>query len=329
MEMDLPAPYVARPYRGPADHPAIASILTEYRQNAGLAERPTTEQIDVRYANLTNCDPATDIAMIETIDDGPVGYVRTSWEELDGDSRDYLLLSPMRPTHLAEPLFRAIVGAQEAHMRPMADGTVHARFRAYAPHPGPGRAAADESAWLESLGYQAIRFAAVLVRPDLENIADQRLPDGVEIRAVTPDMLRSIFDAHWEAFRGSWDFHEATDADFQQFVDDPLRDESMWKIAWAGDTVVGQVKSFVNAEENAEMGYLRGYTENISTHAEWRNRGIAGALLASSLRELKDRGMTEAALGADTENPGGAFQLYTKMGFQLRSYEAAYAKPIT
>ena len=39
--------------------------------------------------------------------------------------------------------------------------------------------------------------------------------------------------------------------------------------------------------------------------------------------------MTEAALGADTENPGGAFQLYTKMGFELRSYEAAYAKPIT
>jgi hypothetical protein len=29
--------------------------------------------------------------------------------------------------------------------------------------------------------------------------------------------------------------------------------------------------------------------------------------------------MTEAALGADTDNPGGAFQLYTKMGFQLRS----------
>lgn len=77
------------------------------------------------------------------------------------------------------------------------------------------------------------------------------------------------------------------------------------------------------------MGYLRGYTEYISTHAAWRNRGIAGSLLASSLRELKVRGMTDAALGADTENPGGAFQLYTKLGFELRSYEAAYAKPLT
>ena len=169
----------------------------------------------------------------------------------------------------------------------------------------------------------------MLVRPDLEDIADLALPDGVEVRPVTPDMLRPIFDAHWEAFRGSWDFRESTEEDFQQFVDDPIRDESMWKIAWAGDTVVGQVKSFINVEENTEMGYLRGYTENISTHSEWRNRGIAGSLLAASLRELKSRGMTEAALGADTENPGGAFQLYTKMGFELRAYEAAYAKPLT
>ena len=77
------------------------------------------------------------------------------------------------------------------------------------------------------------------------------------------------------------------------------------------------------------MGYLRGYTEYISTHAEWRNKGIAGSLLASSLRELKARGMQDAALGVDTQNPGGAFQLYTKLGFELRAYLAVYAKPLT
>ena len=142
-------------------------------------------------------------------------------------------------------------------------------------------------------------------------------------------MLRPIWAAHHEAFRGDWDFVEAAEEDFRQFLDDPLRDESLWKIAWAGDMVVGQVKSFINPKENAEMGYLRGYTEYISTHLDWRNKGIAGSLLASSLRELKARGMTEAELGADTENPGGAFQLYTKLGFALRAYEAAYAKPMT
>ena len=329
MKMVLPPPYVSRPYRGPADHPAMASILNEYRQYAGSPEMVTAEQIDVTYANLTNCDPATDIEVIEVAEGEPIGYIRVSWDELEDGSRDYVLFAPMRPSHLAEVLFRAMVVAQEAHMRPMADGSPNARFRAYAPHPGPGLAATQEAAWLESLAYRALRFAASLVRSDLENIPDLAVPDGVEIRPVTPEMLRPIFDAHWEAFRGDWDFREATEQDAQAFLDDPLRDESLWKIAWVGDTVVGQVKSFINAEENATMGYLRGYTEYISTHVEWRNRGIAGSLLASSLRELKARGMTEAALGADTENPGGAFQLYTKLGFELRSYEAAYAKPLT
>ncbi len=329
MEMPLPAPYVARPYRGPADHAIMAKILAEYNQHAGLSEIPTADQFDVSYANLTNCDPATDIVVVETTGGEPAAYARVSWELLEEGSSDYILFGPTRPDHLAEPLFLAMVAAQETHLRPMADGVAHARFRAYAPHPGPGLAPTHESAWLESVGYRAIRFEASLVRPDLDDIPDRPLPEGVEIRPVTPETIRSIWEAHSEAFRGEWDFHVETEQDYRQFYDDPLRDESLWKIAWVGDTVVGQVKSFINAEENAEMGYLRGYTEYISTHAQWRNRGIAGALLAMSLGELKERGMTEAALGVDTGNPGGAFQLYTSLGFELRSYEAVYAKALS
>jgi ribosomal protein S18 acetylase RimI-like enzyme len=47
-----------------------------------------------------------------------------------------------------------------------------------------------------------------------------------------------------------------------------------------------------------------------------------------SLGELRDRGYEQAALGVDTQNPGGAFQLYTKLGFQLERYDAIYAKPV-
>jgi ribosomal protein S18 acetylase RimI-like enzyme len=166
------------------------------------------------------------------------------------------------------------------------------------------------------------------VRPDLDDIPDRSLPDGVEVRPVTEEQIGPILAAHMEAFRGEWDFREPTEADFTQIMEFPHRDETLWKIAWVGDTVVGQVKSYINRDENSQRGYHRGYTEFISTHRDWRNRGIAGALLAMSLHELKKRGMTEAALGVDTNNPGGAFQLYTGLGFVLRSYEAVYTKPI-
>ena len=212
-------------------------------------------------------------------------------------------------------------------MRPWTEGDA-GRFVAYATHPGPNLAATGEAAWLESAGYTPIRFGAYLVRPDLDHIPERTLPEGVEVRPVTEDQLRTIWEANWEDFRGSYDFREATEEDFNQFRDNPLRDETLWKIAWSGDTVVGQVKSFVNDEENTRRGYKRGWTEEISTHRDWRNRGIAGALLAMSLQELRDRGYEQAALGVDTQNPGGAFQLYTSLGFELHTFEATYAKPI-
>jgi ribosomal protein S18 acetylase RimI-like enzyme len=149
----------------------------------------------------------------------------------------------------------------------------------------------------------------------------------VEVRLVRAEDIRTILDAHLEAFREEWDFREPTEADIQELLDHPYRDETLWQVAWAGDVVVGQVKPYVNHDENAARGYRRGYTEYISTHRDWRNRGVAGALLARSLEELRRRGMTEAALGVDTNNPGGAFHLYTSLGFELRTYEVVYTKP--
>lgn len=329
MEMELPEPYVARPYRGRVDHPAMAMILGAYRRHGGDPEMPTVEQMDVTYANLVNCDPDFDIAVVETDDGDPVAYARVSWEDLDDGVRNCVVFSPTLPSHLAEPLYAAMVRSQEQHMVPWTDDAGPSRYRAYAPHPGPGQPAQGEAAWLESLGYQAAHFGAFLLRSNLDDIPELALPDGVDVRPVTDDALRTIWEAHGEAFRGQWDFRDETEEEYQAFLDDPLRDVSLWKIAWAGDTVVGQVKSYINDEENAAGGYLRGYTEFISTHADWRNRGIAGALIAMSLRELEARGMTEAALGVDTDNPTGAFQLYTRLGFVLQSYEAVYEKPIS
>ncbi len=326
--MDLPAPYVARPYRGRVDHPTMAMILGAYRRHAGDPELPTVEQMDVTYANLVNCDPNHDVVVVETAGGEPVGYARASWEDLDDGMRNFVAFAPTLPSHLAEPLYTATIGSMERHMLSWTDDGP-SRFRAYASHPGPGEPAAGEAAWLESLGYSAAHFGASLVRPTLDDIPDLALPDGVEARPVTDDALRAIWEAHGEAFRGQWDFREETEEEWQMFLDDPLRDVSLWKVAWAGDTVVGQVKSYINDEENAAAGYLRGYTEYISVHADWRGRGIAAALIAMSLRELKERGMTEAALGVDTDNPTGAFQLYTRLGFVLQSYEAVYEKPIT
>lgn len=327
VELELPPPYVSRPYAGPADHPGMVVALNDHEAHVGIPAMTTLAQFDNTYSNLVNCDPERDIAIIEDEDRAIVGFARTWWEDLEDGMRDCVVFAPIRGGHASPELFLAALAGAELHMRPWSTGHT-ARFATYGIHPGPGCELTGEPAWVESAGYTPIRFGAYLLRSDMDDIPELSLPDGVEVRPVSTDQLRTIFESHWEAFRGSWSFREMTEDDFTRFRDDPLRDETLWKIAWAGDTVVGQVKSFVNEEENAHLECKRGWTEEISTHADWRNRGIAGALLAMSLHELRDRGYEQAALGVDTQNPGGAFQLYTKLGFVLERYEAIYAKPI-
>jgi ribosomal protein S18 acetylase RimI-like enzyme len=325
--LTLAPPYRARPYRGREDHPAMTAVLAANRGLEPGSEIPTVEQLDVRYSNLCDCDPDNDIAIVEHGDD-VVGYCRAFREDLDTGVRDCIVFAPLHPDHLAQPLFTALVTAQEQHMESWFTAVDRARLRAHASHPGPGKPPTGEAEWLEALGYAATEWGATLVRPHLDDIADRPLPAGVEVRPVTAEQIRPILEAHLEAFRGEWNFREPTEADYAEIVDDPLRDETLWKIAWVGDTVVGQVKSYINEAENAARGTRRGYTEYISTHRLWRNRGIAGALLAMSLRELRDRCMTEAALGVDTNNPGGAFHLYTALGFELVAYDVVYTKAV-
>jgi len=321
-----PDRYVTRAYAGPSDHPAMVEVLNAARQDTATPEMATVGELDITYAQLRS-DPADDVALVER-DGSAVAYLRASADDLGDGTRDLIVFTPTLPREIDAELFSAMADALETHMRPWANGAELARYRAYAPHPGPGRPPVDQARWLEDRSYEATEWAAALVRPHLDDVPDRRLPDGVEVRPVEPAQIRRILEVHHEAFRGEWDFSELEEADLVEQLAHPWRDTSLWKVAWAGDTIVGQVKPFVNDDENRVRGVRRGYTEYISTHHDWRGRGIAGALLALSLVELRLRGLTEAALSVDTDNPGGAFALYTGLGFEVRQYEAIYTKPV-
>lgn len=325
--MELPGPLVARPFRGAGDLPAMLPVLAAHRTHIGDPDRPSLEQMRLTYSHLTDCDPDLDIAIVETTDGEVVGYARTGFDDLASGGRDLVVFGPIRPDVLTHDVFAAVVRALEQHLERWIPADRPARYLTWCAHPGPDRPPTGEAAWLEELGYTATEWGATLVRPTLDDIPERNLPDGVEIRPVTEEQVRPILEAHWEAFRGEWDFREPTESDFVEMIEDPRRDITLWKVAWAGDQIVGQVKPFIDREDNAERGIRRGYTEHISTHRDWRNRGIAGTLLAMSLRELRDRGMTDAALSVDTNNPGGAFQLYTSLGFELQRYEVVYTRP--
>ena len=317
----------ARSYRGSVDHAAMAELLNRWFRAQGIEEVASVAEIGHNYSHLENCDPATDMVMVEDADSRLVGYTRTDWWQVVDGPRKYAVFAKVDPDWSETKLPLALLEASQQRSREVAathDVSCRQVLEGWAEDD-------SERVFVEAylaLGFEPVTHGAVMVRPHLDEIPPTVLPEGVEIRPVAENHLRQIWEADKQAFRDHWGYSEPTEEDWQRFLDFPHRDESLWKVAWAGDTVVGQVRSFINPEENDELGQKRGWTEFISTHRDWRKKGIATALICESLRELESRGMTEAALGVHVENPNGAFDLYESLGFEVTERSTTFQKPI-
>jgi mycothiol synthase len=190
-----------------------------------------------------------------------------------------------------------------------------------------GATAERTEALVDARGYRPVRYEYLMVRPSLDDLPGAPLPPGLEIREVQPEHMRQIWDAAIEAFADSWGSTVPTEAEFQHYATDPVEgDTTLWRVAWEGDQVAGMVRSYINIEENRRYGRKRGHVEHICVRKPWRRRGLARALIAASFPLLRARGMTEGALGVDTQNQDNALRLYQSCGFVVEGRTSIWEK---
>jgi ribosomal protein S18 acetylase RimI-like enzyme len=317
-----------RPVRWPEEAATLAEISNAHRGAEGSLAILPAEGLRAFYDHLEHCDLATDLRIGE-VAGRPVAYVRVEWRDERRGDRAFgtaLFRTPGAPAGT----FAAILDWALARHRANAAGV-----------PADGRGAVvvaetygadpESTAELRARGFADVRFSYEMVRPSLADVPERPLPAGLEARPVEPAHLRAIFEAEVEAFSGHWGagLEDGSDANWQEFLADPLnRDTALWQVAWAGDEIAGMVRPYISEEENARHGVRRGWCENISTRAAWRGRGVASALIGRALRALRERGMTEAALGVDAQNETGALRLYETMGFRPVFRAVEWRRPL-
>ena len=314
-----------RMFRGPDDYVHFARIITANSENDGDDRVETPEGIASGYEHLERCDPTRDLVVAE-IDGLPIAYSRVWWDQEPDGPRVYRHVCFVDPEHGRRGVGGALFSWNEARLREIAADHTDAAERLYEVWASDRNLGATRL--VHNGGYDAITYAAEMVRPTVDDLPDHQLPEGLEIRPVTEDQLREIWEADVEAFRDHWGFVEQSEADYERFLAFPYHDPTLWKIAWDSEGVAGQVKSFIDTAQNEEHGRKRGWTEAISTSRRWRRRGVAKALIVESIRELAARGMTEVALGVHTENPNGAYDLYAGLGYEVVSTWTTYRKPL-
>lgn len=315
---------VFRPFRGRSDYPDLARIITAFAKGEGTDRVETADGIAAGYDNLERCDKERDLLVAE-VDGRPIGYSRVSWDDEADGPRTYTQVCFVDPAFGGRGIGSALLAWNEERLREIA-----------AAHDAPDRVFqvfindrnTAATALVRGAGFEPVTYAAEMVRPSVGDLPDHPLPDGVEIRPVRDEDMRAIWEADVEAFRDHWGYVEPTEASYERFLAFPYNDPTLWKIAWDDEGVAGQVKSFIDTAQNEEHGRQRGWTEAISTARRWRRRGLAKALIVESIRELASRGMTDVALGVHTENPNGAFDLYTGLGYEVVATWTAFRKPL-
>ena len=184
---------------------------------------------------------------------------------------------------------------------------------------------------LERFGMRQIRQFWQMVRPNLEGLEQPKIPPGITFRTYRvkeDDMAIHAVDA--EVFRDHWGHTEEPFEHWLHYVAWSAFKPNLTVIAEDAATgaIAGYCTILINAEENARLGFRRGWIDILGVRRPYRQHGLGTALLLTALRNLKESGVQQAALGADAENLTGATRIYARVGFAVSQTRAVYRKKL-
>ena len=304
-----------RPYRGPVDHPDMNRVANAVRVLNGDPNLGSVADMDNHYAHLENADLPRDCTLVE-LDGRVVAYGRASRVELITGDQQVECIMNLEPDARGQGIEELLLG----HALRRAEEIVaeFGRDRTIAVTAFVMSRDESQRVAVEGAGFSRIRSGVQLIRPNLEDIPDIPLPDGFEIRridAADGAMHRRVWEAASRAFANSYGEQAQTEDQYERWLTSDEFDPPIWRVAFHGDDIAAQILNYLGELE--PDGSRTGFTESISTQPQFRRMGLARALLAESLRTVRDAGATRAALGADSLNPNRAQSLYESMGFRV------------
>lgn len=312
-----------RSYAGRPDIPKVKALFERMRPVDGF-DWPVSEQdlID-DFEDSPISDTHRDLIFADAADT-IVAYAQVWWQRDPNGPLLYSFYIGVDPDVRGTGIGEALLGWCEARSRE--NSKAHDPSAPKFLHLPLADKAAYLSGLLESHGYWVYRHGLSMLRPGLDDIPDHRLPEGLEVREVRPehhDSIRLAWNEACRDMRGQIPIEKHT---WDKWSKQPSFDPALWSVAWHGDDVIGTVFGMIDPEANALNNRKRGMVELISTRRDWRGKGVAKALMCRTMRLLRERGMTEAGLGVDEENPSGARHLYERMGFRVTERITFYRK---
>jgi GNAT superfamily N-acetyltransferase len=258
-------------------------------------------------------DPMEDLRLAY-VGDRPAGWGRV-WHHPSGErlERAYLL-GTVLPERRGQGVGRALFAWQLERAR-----TVLGAYR----HDLPRQVKTAAWDWLidaqhlyERFGLTAVRWFDELLRP-LNPPLELNELDGVDIALWKSDQSEEVRLLHNRAFADHWGSGAVDPAAWAKRLTGYGTRLDLSVIALVGGRVVGYSINEVYPYDEELLGRRDGWIGALGVERDHRSRGIASALIATSMELFRSAGLTHASIGVDADSPTGAHRLYRRLGFQL------------
>lgn len=300
--------FTRKPYTGAADLKRLQTFVANCVAAAGVCGYMHTGDIPHRIYNANRWYNAEDVC--------------TYWEDDAGNMCAWAVIFVKSADYNAELHYAHRGGDLETAVLDWCETAVLAQLP-----PGKARVISTEAFDCDAIRRQLLLQRGYRQQPaeedylyttrPLDDIPDPPLPDGFTIRCArgVADAAKLI-DVHSKSFGSSW-----TVPLYERVMTSPGYDPERELVVVAPD---GRFAAFIVIWYD---GVNRvGLFEPVGTHEAFRRLGLARALMAAGMRQMRAAGMTTAAVCHEAENSAAA-ALYAQMGFTPRHRIEYFRKP--
>ncbi|WP_420175281.1 GNAT family N-acetyltransferase [Luteococcus sp. OSA5] len=150
----------------------------------------------------------------------------------------------------------------------------------------------------------------------------------VQLQPYHPELSEQVRAAHNEAFAETPGVHAVSQAVWEhQMQRGAARPQWSWVATHQGE-VVGYAMNCANVQEWEAQGIREGWTDRLGVRPAWRGRCLGHALLVASMKSFLEAGLQGAGLGVDTQDPAGAVELFTSIGYDSEETVVLYGREL-
>ncbi len=187
----------------------------------------------------------------------------------------------------------------------------------------------QQIAFLAERGYRPVRHWFEMIRDLSKPIAPVPLDSSLALVAYEPAMAEAVRQANNDSFRDHWGSQPIPQERWERhYVGGESFRADLSAVVLDGDEVVGLLMAGCFPHDFEDKGRTEVWADIIGTRRDYRNQGIASALIVHWMERVAAAGYQYAILGVDSASKTGALGLYERHGFRVDKSSTSYAKPV-